>query len=120
MHVDNCPTAECMLTCLLVAWILCLECSPVGTWSEIACVWVQVDLTKVWLTMSSIIVAFSFSFSNSIMNLFNSVILLFVVHPFDVGDALLIATNTTGTGAADYCVVEELSLVVSLSFISAQ
>ena len=84
-------------------------------WSEVACVWVQVDLTKVWLTMSSIIVAFSFSFSNSIMNLFNSVILLFVVHPFDVGDALLIATNTTGTGAADYCVVEELSLVVSLS-----
>ena len=83
--------------------------------SEVACVWVQVDLTKVWLTMSSIIVAFSFSFSNSIMNLFNSVILLFVVHPFDVGDALLIATNTTGTGAADYCVVEELSLVVSLS-----
>lgn len=71
----------------------------------------NVDLTKVWLTMSSIIVAFSFSFSNSIMNLFNSVILLFVVHPFDVGDALLIATNTTGTGAADYCVVEELSLV---------
>lgn len=47
------------------------------------------------------------------MNLFNSVILLFVVHPFDVGDALLITTNTTGTGAADYCIVEELSLVVS-------
>lgn len=76
------------------------------------CFAVQVDLTKVWLTMSSIIVALSFSFSNSIMNLFNSVILLFVVHPFDVGDALLITTTTTGTGAADYCVVEELSLVV--------
>lgn len=74
---------------------------------------VQVDLTKVWLTMSSIIVALSFSFSNSIVNLFNSVIMLFVVHPFDVGDALLIATNTTGSGPADYCVVEELSLVVS-------
>ena len=73
----------------------------------------QVDLTKVWLTMSSIIVAFSFSFSNSIMNLFNSVILLFVVHPFDVGDALLITTTTTGSGAAEYCVVEELSLVVT-------
>lgn len=71
----------------------------------------NVDLTKVWLTMSSIIVALSFSFSNSIMNLFNSVIMLFVVHPFDVGDALLIGTNTTGTGPADYCVVEELSLV---------
>lgn len=74
---------------------------------------VQVDLTKVWLTMSSIIVALSFSFSNSIMNLFNSVILLFVVHPFDVGDALLIPTTTTGSGAAEYCVVEELSLVVT-------
>lgn len=49
------------------------------------------------------------------MNLFNSVILLFVVHPFDVGDALLITTTTTGSGAAEYCVVEELSLVVSTS-----
>ena len=48
------------------------------------------------------------------MNLFNSVILLFVVHPFDVGDALLITTTTSGTGAADYCVVEELSLVVTI------
>ena len=47
------------------------------------------------------------------MNLFNSVILLFVVHPFDVGDALLITTTTTGSGAAEYCVVEELSLVVT-------
>ena len=47
------------------------------------------------------------------MNLFNSVIMLFVVHPFDVGDALLICTNTTATGPADYCVVEELSLVVT-------
>ena len=49
------------------------------------------------------------------MNLFNSVILLFVVHPFDVGDALLIPTTTTGSGAAEYCVVEELSLVVTTS-----
>ena len=49
------------------------------------------------------------------MNLFNSVILLFVVHPFDVGDALLIPTTTTGSGAAEYCVVEELSLVVTFS-----
>ncbi len=96
--------------------LLGVKSSRHKVWSEVACVWLQVDLTKVWLTMSSIIVAFSFSFSNSIMNLFNSVILLFVVHPFDVGDALLIATNTTATGAADYCVVEELSLVVSLSF----
>ena len=104
------------MQCVLAAWVLCLKFTRHMVWSEVACVWVQVDLTKVWLTMSSIIVAFSFSFSNSIMNLFNSVILLFVVHPFDVGDALLIATNTTGTGPADYCVVEELSLVVSHSF----
>lgn len=73
---------------------------------------VQVNVTKVWLTLSSIIVALSFAFSNTIMNLFNSVVLLFVVHPFDVGDALLIATNTTATSAAEYVVVEELSLQV--------
>ena len=52
------------------------------------------------------------------MNLFNSVILLFVVHPFDVGDALLITTTTTGSGAAEYCVVEELSLVVTTSTLA--
>lgn len=73
----------------------------------------QVNVTKVWLTLSSIIVALSFAFSNTIMNLFNSVIMLFVVHPFDVGDALLIATNTTASGASEYVVVEELSLQVS-------
>lgn len=72
----------------------------------------QVNVTKVWLTLSSIIVALSFAFSNTIMNLFNSVIMLFVVHPFDVGDALLIATNTTASGASEYVVVEELSLQV--------
>lgn len=75
----------------------------------------QVNVTKVWLTLSSIIVALSFAFSNTIMNLFNSVILLFVVHPFDVGDALLIATNTTASGASEYVVVEELSLQVRIS-----
>ena len=78
---------------------------------------VQVNVTKVWLTLSSIIVALSFAFSNTIMNLFNSVIMLFVVHPFDVGDALLIATNTTATSAAEYVVVEELSLQVRSHFL---
>ena len=62
----------------------------------------QVDVTKVWISFSSIIVAFSFIFSKAISDLFLSVVFLFVVHPFDVGDGILIGT--------DMHYVEEISL----------
>ena len=44
-----------------------------------------------WLTLSSVVLAFVFVFGNNIRNLYESVIFLFIVHPFDVGDCLLIA-----------------------------
>ncbi|KAK9786905.1 hypothetical protein WJX73_008469, partial [Symbiochloris irregularis] len=50
----------------------------------------QVDINKVYVTLSSIILAFAFVFGNNIRNLYESVIFLFVVHPYDVGDVLLI------------------------------
>ncbi len=55
-----------------------------------------------WITISSGILGFSFIFGNSIRTVFESVLTLFVIHPFDVGDTIYI------DGA--YCVVEEASL----------
>ena len=69
----------------------------------------QVNVSKVWLTLSSVIVAFSFIFGTSIQNMFNAVVLLFGVHPFDVGDALYLLTSANAT-KPDYVVVEEISL----------
>ena len=48
------------------------------------------DLSQVWITLTSVVVAFSFIFREAASNLYQSVIFLFVVHPLDVGDALLI------------------------------
>lgn len=55
----------------------------------------QVDLSKAWLTFSSIVLAFAFIFGNSIRNMYEAVIFLFVVHPFDVGDVLLMGADQT-------------------------
>ena len=55
----------------------------------------QVDLSKAWLTFSSIVLAFAFVFGNSIRNMYEAVIFLFVVHPFDVGDVLLMGAEQT-------------------------
>ena len=40
--------------------------------------------------------AFVFMFGNSIRQLFESVIFIFVVHPFDVGDDVIIAGERQG------------------------
>ena len=56
---------------------------------------VQVDLSKAWLTFSSIVLAFAFVFGNNIRNIYEAVIFLFVVHPFDVGDVLLMGADQT-------------------------
>ncbi len=67
-------------------WYVCLrsQCWPV-----------QVDLSKAWLTFSSIVLAFAFVFGNNIRNIYEAVIFLFVVHPFDVGDVLLMGADQT-------------------------
>ena len=53
----------------------------------------QVDIQKVWLLFSSVVLAFAFIFGNSIRQLYEAVIFLFVIHPYDVGDWLKIGTN---------------------------
>ena len=46
-----------------------------------------------WLLFSSVVLAFAFIFGNSIRQLYEAVIFLFVIHPYDVGDWLKIGTN---------------------------
>lgn len=51
------------------------------------------DIQKVWLLFSSVVLAFAFVFGNSIRQLYEAVIFLFVIHPYDVGDWLMIDGN---------------------------
>eukprot|EP00227_Mantoniella_beaufortii_P022117 CAMPEP_0197579570 /NCGR_PEP_ID=MMETSP1326-20131121/3552_1 /TAXON_ID=1155430 /ORGANISM="Genus nov. species nov., Strain RCC2288" /LENGTH=753 /DNA_ID=CAMNT_0043143083 /DNA_START=133 /DNA_END=2391 /DNA_ORIENTATION=+ len=48
------------------------------------------NILEMWFTVSSMMLAFVFMFGNSIRLLFESVIFIFVVHPFDVGDDVII------------------------------
>ncbi len=68
--------------------------------------WVQVNVNRVWLTISSIVLACSFVFGNSIRNVFESVVFLFVVHPFDVGDALLVTDPQDSAAGPQYHLVD--------------
>ena len=52
-------------------------------------VW-HVDVARVWVTFSSIILAFTFIVGSSIRTAYENMIFLFIVHPFDVGDILMI------------------------------
>ena len=65
----------------------------------------QVNLTRTWLTVSSLLLSFVFVFGNSIKAIYESVVYLFVVRPFDVGDVILLGP------AQDWCTV---SLVIEL------
>ncbi|KAK9844135.1 hypothetical protein WJX81_005562 [Elliptochloris bilobata] len=53
----------------------------------------NVDVSQVWMAVSSCLLGFVFVFGNSIRNLYEAVIFLFVVHPFDVGDVLLLGNG---------------------------
>ena len=50
----------------------------------------QVNVQQVWMSLSSGVLAFVFIFGNNIRNIYESCLLLFVVHPFDVGDVLFL------------------------------
>jgi len=49
-----------------------------------------VNLRNAWLQFSSCVVAGAVVFANSIRTIYESVVFLFVVHPFDVGDGIFI------------------------------
>ena len=65
----------------------------------------QVNVSKVWLTVSSVLLGFSFVFSTSIRTTFESVVFLFVVHPYDVGDMLLLTDPSDTASGQQYCQV---------------
>ena len=54
----------------------------------------QINLRAAWLQFSSCVVAGAFVFANSIRTIYESVVFLFVVHPFDVGDGIFIGSQT--------------------------
>ncbi|BDA50989.1 Mechanosensitive ion channel protein 4 [Coccomyxa sp. Obi] len=65
----------------------------------------DVNLTRTWLTVSSLLLSFVFVFGNSIRAIYESVVYLFVVRPFDVGDVILLGPTQ------DWCTVEEITLM---------
>ncbi len=67
----------------------------------------QVNVNKVWLTVSSVLLGFSFVFGTSIRTTFESVVFLFVVHPYDVGDMLLLTDPNDLPSGQQYCQVRE-------------
>ena len=68
----------------------------------------QVNVNKVWLTVSSVLLGFSFVFSTSIRTTFESVVFLFVVHPYDVGDTLLLTDPNDTASGQQYCQVRRI------------
>lgn len=62
----------------------------------------QVNFQHVWVTIGSMLLSFTFVFGNMFKTLFECVVFLFVVHPFDVGDMISI-----GTTPGDLCTVSQ-------------
>ncbi len=77
------PSAGCALAC----------CCPMNRNDLLPFALMQVDVSRLWTTVASIVIAFSFIFGTSIRQMYESVIFLFVVHPFDVGDALIVLAD---------------------------
>ena len=51
---------------------------------------VQVNVTHLWTLVAAFLVSFSFVFKSGMSSMFDSVIFMFVVHPYDVGDGILV------------------------------
>ena len=66
---------------------------------ETLCVCMQINLQKLWVTLGSIMVSLTFVFGNNMRSIYEAVVYLFVVHPYDVGDAVLCGPSQ------DWCTV---------------
>ena len=51
---------------------------------------VQVNVTHLWTLVAAFLVSFSFVFKSVMSSMFDSVVFMFVVHPYDVGDGILV------------------------------
>ena len=72
-------------------------------------------MNKVWLTVSSVLLGFSFVFGTSIRTTFESVVFLFVVHPYDVGDMLLLTDPNDLPSGQQYCQVHSWQNIAPLA-----
>jgi small-conductance mechanosensitive channel len=76
--------------------------------------------TSVLNGLTSLITAFSFIFGSTVTHLFESVIFLLVIHPFDVGDRVYIPLTTTGPlvpvgeGSLDNLIVVEMHVLSTI------
>lgn len=57
--------------------------------SGLIAVKMQVNVANLWITLSSVILAFSFTFSSSVRTVWENVVYLFVVHPYASPPTLL-------------------------------
>jgi small-conductance mechanosensitive channel len=55
----------------------------------------QLNVLEVWVGISSIILAFSFVFGATLRSIFDSLVFLFAVHAYDVGDKIKMGTDET-------------------------
>jgi small-conductance mechanosensitive channel len=62
----------------------------------------QVSVTQYWVSFSSIFLAFTFMFGNTVKQTFENVVFLFSAHPFDVGDVLFVQN--------DFMTVKEITI----------
>ena len=73
----------------------------------------QVNVTRLWVTASSALLSFVFIFGNSLRGIYESVVFLFVVHPFDVGDVVVPLGGASGATAGEAARVEGIRLLTT-------
>ena len=64
------------------------------------------------VTASSALLSFVFVFGNSLRGVYESVVFLFLVHPFDVGDTITVGPGVA-SGGGEKCVVAEIALLTT-------
>ena len=60
------------------------------------------------MTLGSMLVSLTFVFGNNMRQIYEAVVFLFVVHPYDVGDTVLVGPNQ------DWCTVSVSQCVIKL------
>jgi hypothetical protein len=73
----------------------------------------QVNVTRLWVTASSALLSFVFIFGNSLRGIYESVVFLFWVHPFDVGDVVVPMGGASGSTSGEASRVEGIRLLTT-------
>lgn len=70
----------------------------------------EADIGQLWISFSSVILAFSFMFGNSVRAVYENVVFLFGCHPYDIGDMLYFDDN--------YFTVDEITITFTVCMTS--